>query len=245
MARFLPPAARGRILDLLREHHLPLSQRRSVHAANIARPAVRNGKLVVGDVAVPIATPSNPELVPRPLYFDNPRHSAAMQAVARDVTTGERHLLLIGNQVRIHRVPPLAVPRLPDWHGLRQCRAWEKTNWRTECCSCWAGSASTCSCTEMCVSASGAVSRQARPHASLCAQTTVQSLTLSPSLREGRVVWEDSPLVRAVTHGRTLVVDEADKAPLEVVCILKVGAALGHVAATRMLTLGATGGSRL
>ena len=35
------------------------------------------------------------------------------------------------------------------------------------------------------------------------------------------IVWEDSPLVRAVTHGRTLVVDEADKAPLEVVGVLK------------------------
>ena len=32
---------------------------------------------------------------------------------------------------------------------------------------------------------------------------------------------QDSPLLRAVQHGRTLVVDEADKAPLEVVCVLK------------------------
>ncbi|KAJ0396306.1 hypothetical protein P43SY_007156 [Pythium insidiosum] len=37
----------------------------------------------------------------------------------------------------------------------------------------------------------------------------------------GRIVWEDSPLVRAAKLGRTLVVDEADKAPLEVVCVLK------------------------
>lgn len=34
-------------------------------------------------------------------------------------------------------------------------------------------------------------------------------------------MWEDSPLVRAAKTGRTLVVDEADKAPLEVVCVLK------------------------
>ena len=46
--------------------------------------------------------------------------------------------------------------------------------------------------------------------------STVQSLTISPTLRDGVVVWEDSPLVRAVRLGRTLVVDEADKAPLEV-----------------------------
>ena len=46
--------------------------------------------------------------------------------------------------------------------------------------------------------------------------TTVQSLTLSPSLKEGVVVYEDSPMIRAVEHGRMLVIDEADKAPLEV-----------------------------
>lgn len=55
----------------------------------------------------------------------------------------------------------------------------------------------------------------------LCRDSTVQSLTLSPSLEEGKVVWEDSPLVRAVREGRVLVVDEADKAPTEVVAVLK------------------------
>jgi MoxR-like ATPase len=33
--------------------------------------------------------------------------------------------------------------------------------------------------------------------------------------------WEDSPLVRALKHGSVLVVDEADKAPLHVTCVLK------------------------
>ncbi len=35
------------------------------------------------------------------------------------------------------------------------------------------------------------------------------------------MTWEDSPLVRAARYGRVLIVDEADKAPLQVVCILK------------------------
>ncbi|CAE8603569.1 unnamed protein product, partial [Polarella glacialis] len=60
-----------------------------------------------------------------------------------------------------------------------------------------------------------------REYIQLHRDTTVQSLTLAPSLKAGVVVWEDSPLVRAVCHGRCLVVDEADKAPLEVVCVLK------------------------
>ena len=49
-------------------------------------------------------------------------------------------------------------------------------------------------------------------------------MTLSPCLKAGVVTWEDSPLLRAVKHGRCLVVDEADKAPLEVVCVLKARA---------------------
>jgi hypothetical protein len=36
------------------------------------------------------------------------------------------------------------------------------------------------------------------------------------------VTYGDSPLVRACREGRVLMVDEADKAPREVVCILKV-----------------------
>eukprot|EP00931_Biecheleriopsis_adriatica_P049533 TRINITY_DN28660_c0_g1_i1.p1 TRINITY_DN28660_c0_g1~~TRINITY_DN28660_c0_g1_i1.p1 ORF type:complete len:1540 (+),score=355.44 TRINITY_DN28660_c0_g1_i1:29-4621(+) len=60
-----------------------------------------------------------------------------------------------------------------------------------------------------------------REYVQLHRDTTVQSLTLAPSLKAGVVVWEDSPLLRAVKEGRCLVVDEADKAPVEVVCVLK------------------------
>ena len=51
--------------------------------------------------------------------------------------------------------------------------------------------------------------------------TTVNALTLSPTITDGQVKWEDSPLVKSALNGRVLLVDEADKAPLEVVCILK------------------------
>ncbi len=63
--------------------------------------------------------------------------------------------------------------------------------------------------------------RVEREYIQLHRDTTVQMLTLFPSVTHGVLTWEDSPLVRAVREGRTLVVDEADKAPLEVVCILK------------------------
>ena len=36
---------------------------------------------------------------------------------------------------------------------------------------------------------------------------------ITPSIENGVIVYEDSALVLAVTHGRALIVDEADKAP--------------------------------
>ena len=42
-----------------------------------------------------------------------------------------------------------------------------------------------------------------------------------PTVEDGRVVYNDSPLVRAAINGRILVLDEADKAPVEVVALLK------------------------
>jgi len=60
-----------------------------------------------------------------------------------------------------------------------------------------------------------------REYIQLHRDSTIGQLTLSPSLEDGRIVWKDSPLVRAVMEGRSLVIDEADKAPLDVVCVLK------------------------
>lgn len=51
--------------------------------------------------------------------------------------------------------------------------------------------------------------------------TCINSLTTVPSLVEGVIRYVDSPLVRAIRYGRVAVIDEVDKAPLEVVCILK------------------------
>ena len=60
-----------------------------------------------------------------------------------------------------------------------------------------------------------------REYIQLHRDSTVGQLTLTPNLVGGRIVWEDSPLVRAGREGRVLVIDEADKAPLDVVAVLK------------------------
>jgi MoxR-like ATPase len=56
-----------------------------------------------------------------------------------------------------------------------------------------------------------------REYVQLHRDSTVQSLTAVPVLHGGTVTWMDSPLVQAAVAGRVCVVDEADKAPLEVI----------------------------
>ncbi|CAG0920479.1 unnamed protein product [Notodromas monacha] len=60
-----------------------------------------------------------------------------------------------------------------------------------------------------------------REYIQLHRDTTVSSLTVQPTVKDGIVAYEDSPLVTAVKEGHVLVVDEADKAPTQVTCILK------------------------
>ncbi|XP_046400469.1 von Willebrand factor A domain-containing protein 8 [Ischnura elegans] len=60
-----------------------------------------------------------------------------------------------------------------------------------------------------------------REYIQLHRDTTVQTLTTQPTVQGGILVYEDSPLVQAVKWGHVLVVDEADKAPTHVTCILK------------------------
>ena len=60
-----------------------------------------------------------------------------------------------------------------------------------------------------------------REYLQLHRDTTVQSLTLQPTVQGGVIIYEDSPLVKAVKSGNILVIDEADKAPTHVTCILK------------------------
>ena len=60
-----------------------------------------------------------------------------------------------------------------------------------------------------------------REYIQLHRDSTIGQITLQPTLEDGKIVWKDSPLVRAVTNGLSLVVDEADKAPTEVLAVLK------------------------
>jgi MoxR-like ATPase len=60
-----------------------------------------------------------------------------------------------------------------------------------------------------------------REYIQLHRDTTVPSLILTPSILNGQIVYSDSALVRAMKYGRVLLIDEIDKAPQEVVIVLK------------------------
>eukprot|EP00854_Cymbomonas_tetramitiformis_P001380 gene1380-1983_t len=60
-----------------------------------------------------------------------------------------------------------------------------------------------------------------REYLQLHRDTTVPSLTVRPCIIDGQLVYEDSPLVSAARSGAVLMLDEVDKAPLEVVAVLR------------------------
>jgi MoxR-like ATPase len=60
-----------------------------------------------------------------------------------------------------------------------------------------------------------------REYIQLHRDSTINSLMLTPAVENGRIVYHDSPLIRAAKHGLILILDEADKAPVEVVALLK------------------------
>jgi MoxR-like ATPase len=82
-----------------------------------------------------------------------------------------------------------------------------------------------------------------REYLQLHRDTTVQTLTLQPTVHDGVIVYEDSPLVRAIKLGHVLVVDEADKAPTNVTCILKTLVESGemHLADGRRIVSASSG----
>ncbi|KAL4152349.1 hypothetical protein PRNP1_009281 [Phytophthora ramorum] len=178
LTQFLSSSCSQLVDSLLDECKAPASAS-TTHLQKQQQPDIireDGGYLHIGDVSYPIQTPSSPELVPQPHYFDIPKHTQCMKDMLQDVVAGQKHMLLIGNQ-------GVGKNKLAD--RLLQ------------------------------------LLQQEREYIQLHRDTTVQTLTLVPTLVDGRIEWEDSPLVRAAKTGRTLIVDEADKAPLEVVCVLK------------------------
>ena len=68
-----------------------------------------------------------------------------------------------------------------------------------------------------------------REYIQLHRDTTIQQLTASPALKDGKLEYEDSPLVKACLAGHVLIIDEADKAPTHVTAVLRSLLESGHI----------------
>ena len=68
-------------------------------ASEIAAPVVEGSMLTIGDAVAPLRTPERPELIPSPLFYDNPAHTKLMADMLSTYMTGEKAMLVIGNQV--------------------------------------------------------------------------------------------------------------------------------------------------
>jgi len=174
LSSFMNVATRGVFEQLVREEVGEVREDAAEQVGIASR--IVDGILDIGGSRIPVGVGADPRRIPQTKFFEIPRHLLRLREIVRDLTLGERHLLLIGNQ-------GTGKNKLTD-HLLELLR-WE------------------------------------REYIQLHRDTTVSALTVQASLEQGKVIWEDSPLVQAVRYGRVLVVDEADKAPLEVVCILK------------------------
>ena len=71
-----------------------------------------------------------------------------------------------------------------------------------------------------------------REYIQLHRDSTVDQLMFRTSLQDGVIKYDDSPLLRAVSLGRVIVIDEADKAPEHVVAVFRSLAGHGEMSLT-------------
>ena len=113
MTQFLPETAAAIVHDVLGKEHLDESRSPNakgkrcstvvqlsplkIVAIEYAIECIDN-RLGIDGVFADIQTPLKPELVPKPLYFDIPGHTRILKHMLQDLVSGQKHLLLIGNQ---------------------------------------------------------------------------------------------------------------------------------------------------
>ncbi|CDW54563.1 AAA 5 domain containing protein [Trichuris trichiura] len=153
---------------------------------------VKDNVLQIGNARIQLEPSSDHALIPDIVFYDSPQHVRIMEDMLKDYILGE-HLLLMGNQgVGKNKIADRFLQLLG----------------------------------------------KPRQYIQLHRDTTVQSLTVQTTVQDGVLHFEDSPLVfaacfasrlhwvklfqvKAAKYGHVLVVDEADKAPTNVICILR------------------------
>jgi len=193
LAQFMGPFVRER-LDLALQEAGITSTLSSNHNS-IAPPLIRDDHLILDNMSIKLSPSTNPLLVPKTRFHDNPSHTRVLALMLRDWLAGE-HLMLIGNQgVGKNKLTDrfLELLRLPrEYVQLRTCHI-----------------------------VTSHLLTYLLTYSPTDRDSTVAQLTSVPTIKNGIIIYEDSPLVRAVRLGHVLVVDEADKAPAHVTSLLK------------------------
>ncbi|KAK2514328.1 Vwa8 [Columba guinea] len=198
---------------------------------------IKDGILKIGSVTMPIYNSTEKMKVPDVLFYENAQHMMVMEDMLKDFLLGE-HLLLVGNQgvgknkivdrflhllnrpreyLQLHR----EMRQLVGFSDISEFR--KHSDQLMQCNGCMIPSLLSSLKNENnpgFLWAAG-VTKHGLVFRIRDLDTTVQSLTLQPSVKDGLIIYEDSPLVKAVKLGHILVIDEADKAPTNVTCILK------------------------
>jgi MoxR-like ATPase len=188
LAPFLPPLARAALAQRLDDAGVPPEP--TIAGPPVA-PFVVEGDteartLVIGQARArvhPLPTDATAALVPAPVFFDSPQHTAALEDMLKDWVLGEP-LLLVGPQ-------GVGKNKLAD----RLC----------------------------------ALLQRPREYVQLHRDSTVESLGMRARVADGRIVYDDTPLVKAARAGHVLIVDEADKAPVHVTAVLRTLAERGQM----------------
>ncbi|KAJ1482815.1 hypothetical protein T484DRAFT_1802874, partial [Baffinella frigidus] len=212
LASFLPTAVRVQLEEVLQgcAKRAGLVTKGDEEGAGAYTINIADGRVEIGGVSFPQGKPTDEALVPDVVFHDIPRHVEILREVLKDLSSGERHLLLIGNQ-------GVGKNKLADrlLGALRLEREYIQLH----------RDSTVQSLTLQPSLEGGVVTYGDSPLVRACREPSLQ-----PSLEGGVVAYGDSPLVRACREGRVLMVDEADKAPREVVCILKGLLDDGHMA---------------
>ncbi|KAJ8610165.1 hypothetical protein CTAYLR_008737 [Chrysophaeum taylorii] len=195
MAKFLPQNISDAIDSWFSFGEKEEDERPSSSSSSSRWRASREGEAVVarlGDEEVArlgVRAPgAAPELVPRlgTAYVASPAAEAGVARLATSLSSGERHVAIVGNQGVGKNV---VVDRLLELMNAE------------------------------------------REYSQLHRDTTLSSLTTTPTVDEGgKLRYVDAPLARAAIRGRVAVLDEADKAPVDVVAALRGLVADGELA---------------
>ena len=142
----------------------------------------------IGELLLTVTKPHSPALVPRTLFYDIPAHVYLLQKMALDLTAGAGEQLLTGRQENeMQKIG--ALPGPPSLGGTTWMRGRTRAQHILLMGNQGVGKNKLVDKLLMLL-------HREREYIQLHRDTTVGSLTQSPLMKGGLLVWEDSPLVK-------------------------------------------------